>query len=105
MTIEMFMPRILSTFIVIDFGEDQLLFKSERIVASAVESIGVDSPEVAHPRQREVEQLVDKLVHAVAAECNLGADFHALTELEVSKQISSQRSEQPSGRLWLSVQR
>ena len=44
--------------IVLDFGEDQLLFQTERVVAATVESVGVDTLKVTNSGQREVEQSV-----------------------------------------------
>src|SRR5258705_432554 len=67
--------------VVDDLREDQLLAEPERVVAPAVESLGRDAPEVAHARQRDVDQAVQELVHAGAPERHLRADRHALAEL------------------------
>src|SRR5699024_10216428 len=67
----------------VDLGEDDLLFQAEGVVAAAVEGVAVDAAEVAHTGQRNVEQAVDKLVHTLTAQGDLGADGHALAQLEV----------------------
>ena len=70
--------------IVLDFGEYKLFLKTESVVASAVERVGIDTLEVTYSGKCEVEQSVHEFVHLVAAESYLCADLHALTELEVS---------------------
>ena len=43
----------------------------------------VDAAEVAHARERNVEQAVHELPHSLAAKGDLHADRHALAQLEV----------------------
>ena len=69
--------------VVLDLGEDDLLLQTEAVVAAAVEGVGGDAAEVTHAGQRHVEQAVEELPHAVLTQGDLGADGHALTELEV----------------------
>src|SRR3546814_2298607 len=69
--------------VVVDFGKNDLLLQPERIVAVAVEALARQTAEVAYPRQRHHHQPVDKLVHPLATQRYLGADAHALAQLEV----------------------
>src|SRR5699024_10846272 len=65
-----------------------LLLQAEGIVAAAVERVAVDAAEVADTGKRYVEQAVQELPHTVAAQGNLDADRHALTELEVRNRLA-----------------
>src|SRR2546427_597987 len=49
--------------VVDDLGEDHLLLEPERVVPSAVESLPRHALEVAHARQRDVDEPIEKLVH------------------------------------------
>ena len=69
--------------VVVDLGEDQLLFDAQGVVAAAIEGVAVDSAEVAHAGQGHAEQPVHELVHALAAQGDLHAHGHALAQLEV----------------------
>src|SRR3954463_14426840 len=60
--------------VVVDFQEHDVFLHAHRIVAAAVERVGIDAPEVAHARQRGGDQAVDEFVHHVAAQGDLGAD-------------------------------
>ena len=51
--------------VVVDLGEHDVLLDAERVVAAAVEALRVQAAEVAHARQRDVDQPVEELVHAV----------------------------------------
>ena len=53
------------------------------VVAAAVKGVGVDAAEVADTGQGHVEQAVQELPHAVAAQGDLRADGHAFAQLEV----------------------
>src|SRR5215472_2186925 len=68
---------------VIDLREHQLVFQAKRIIPAAVESVRGQAAEVAHARQHHVAQPVEKLVHAVAAQCHRATDGHALANFEV----------------------
>ena len=50
----------------------------------AVELAVGEAAEVTNTRQRDREQAVQELPHAVATQGDAGADWHALTQLEVS---------------------
>src|SRR5258708_2781946 len=68
--------------VVVDLGKDELLAKPEGVVAVAVERPRVDAAEVADAGQGDVDQLVEELVHAAAAQGHLDPDGHALAQLE-----------------------
>src|SRR5713101_2651892 len=68
--------------VVVDLGKDQLLGDPETVVAPAVERAGVEAPEVPDPRQGDGQQPVEELPHPVTPQRHLGADRHALPELE-----------------------
>src|SRR5262249_31831911 len=73
--------------VVNDLREDQLLAEPQGVVAPAVEPLGRNAPEIAHTRQRDVDQTVQELVHAGAPQCHLRADRHTLAELEVGDRL------------------
>src|SRR5262245_57542868 len=52
--------------VVDDLREDQLLAETERVVAAPVEALRRHAAEVAHARQRDVDQTVEELVHPSA---------------------------------------
>src|SRR5439155_2104579 len=64
--------------VVHDLREDQLLAEPQRVVAPAVEGLGRHAAEVAHARQRHVDQAIKELVHPGAPQGHLRADRHAL---------------------------
>src|SRR4029078_11667318 len=68
--------------VVVDLLEDQLLGHTERVVAAPVERVGFEAAEVAEAGDRDADQPVVELPHAVAAQGDLGADRIALAELE-----------------------
>src|SRR5690606_21107469 len=73
----------------VDFREDDLLPDTERVVASPVEaSIGY-AAEVAHARQRQRDEAVQKLVHPGATQRDVAPDGHTLTKLEVRDALPS----------------
>src|SRR5580704_5932636 len=50
----------LRRLVVVDLGENDVLLEAERIIAAAVEALGIEAAEIAHPRQRNVDDdLVD----------------------------------------------
>src|SRR5829696_6707545 len=67
----------------VDLAEHRLLVEPERVVAVAVELLGVQAAEVTDAGQGERQQAVEELPHAVAAQGHLGADRHALAQLEL----------------------
>src|SRR5713226_5256415 len=68
---------------VVNFRKYQLIFQSDGVVAAAVESVGRQAAKIAHARQHDVAQAVEKFVHLVAAQRDRAADGHALANLEV----------------------
>src|ERR1039457_2796259 len=71
----------------VDLMEHQLLVQAERVVPPAVELPVAQPPEVTDPRQRQRQQPVAELPHAVAAEGHMRADRHAFPELELSDRL------------------
>src|SRR3954469_13304494 len=67
----------------VDLAEHRLLGETERVVAVAVELLGVQAAEVPDARQGQRQQPVQELPHAVAAKGDLRADRHALAQLEL----------------------
>src|SRR3954452_23767052 len=67
----------------VDLVEHRLLVEPERVVAPAVELVRRQAPEVTDTRQPDRQQPVQELPHPVAAQCDLRADRHALTQLEL----------------------
>src|SRR3954453_1869682 len=74
--------------VVVDLREDDLLADSERVVAAPVERVRVEAAEVADARQRDRDQPVEELPHAVATERDLHADRHALANLELRDRLA-----------------
>jgi hypothetical protein len=54
--------------VVDDLGENDLFLETHGEVAAAVEALARDAPEVTHARQRDGDQAVQELVHALAAQ-------------------------------------
>src|SRR5580704_523464 len=69
-------------FRVINFREDQLVVQSEGVIAPAIERLRGHSTEVTHPGQHHADQPVIKFVHAVAAQGDHGANWHAFAYFE-----------------------
>ena len=53
-----------------------------RVIAAAVEALRIEPAEVAHARQRDVDQAVEELVHPRLAQRDLAADRLAVAQLE-----------------------
>ena len=68
----------------VNFVEHGLLGEAEGVVTVAVELLVRKSTEVADTWQCHGQQTIEEFPHAVAAQGNLCADWHAFTELEVS---------------------
>src|SRR5581483_8718297 len=68
--------------VVVDLGEDDLFGDAEVVVALAVEAAGLEAAEVADARQRDADQALQELVHALAAQRHLDADREVLANLE-----------------------
>src|SRR5437016_14507221 len=77
-----FKPAQLVDLVVVDLREHDLLAQAKRVVAASVESIRGHTAKVTNARQRDVQQLVEEVPHAPAAERRLDADGLALAKLE-----------------------
>ena len=73
--------------------EDRLLLQTERVVAVAVELLRRQAAEVADAGQGEVDQTVEELPRAVAAEGDVRADGLALTQLELRDGLAGLRDD------------
>src|SRR6266436_8768373 len=71
----------LRRLVIVDLGENDVLLEAERKVAAAVEALRVEAAEVAHARQRDVDQPVDELEHPGLAQRHLAADRLVLAQL------------------------
>src|SRR3989454_3516821 len=91
--------------VVDDLRQDQLLAEAEGIVAPAVEALGRYAPEVAHPRQGDVDEAVEELVHPRPPERHLRADGDTLAQLEVRDRLLRPRDDRPLARDRLQVGR
>ena len=63
------------------------------IVAAAVEALRVETPEVLDARQRDRNEAVEKFVHAIAAQRDLGADRHAFAQLVGCDRLAGPRDD------------
>src|SRR5258708_10125205 len=68
--------------VVVDLGEDELLPKSQGVVAVAVEGGFGHAPEVTDPGKRYADQLVEEVPHAGSAQSHLESDRHPLPKAE-----------------------
>src|SRR6185437_12108288 len=59
------------SLVVIDFREHDVLLDAERVVAAAVKTLRRQTAEVSNPRQRDIDETVEKLVHARFAQGHL----------------------------------
>src|SRR5689334_15822765 len=74
---------------VINFREDQLVMKTERVIATPIERLRRNSTEVTNSRQNDVDQPIEELIHAVSAKRDHGSDRHASTHLESGDRLLS----------------
>ena len=68
--------------VVLDLGEDDMLFDAHGEVATAIERLAGDAAEVADARHCDRDHAVEEVVHPVAAQRYLAADRHAVAQLE-----------------------
>src|SRR5438128_1517599 len=68
--------------VVVDLGEDELLFETDVVVAAPVERTRREALEVARARERDVDQAIDELAHPLAAQRDHHADRHPGPDLE-----------------------
>src|ERR1700679_3657297 len=75
-------PANLVDLVVLNLGENDLLLDAQAVVAAPVEGARPDAAEVADARDRDVDQPVEELVHAGAAQGHLAPDRLAIAPLE-----------------------
>src|SRR5688572_2293775 len=63
--------------VVVDLREDDLLADTERVVPAAVEGLRAHTAEVAHARERQRNEAIRELPHAVFAERHHAPDRRA----------------------------
>src|SRR5262249_51633570 len=68
--------------VVLDLGKHKLLPEPDGVAAPSVEGLGRYPAEVPHARQRDVHELVQEGVGAIAAQRHHDPDGHALAQLE-----------------------
>src|SRR5579872_976409 len=68
--------------IVVDLREDDVLLDAESIISAPVEGLRIEAAEVAHARQRHVDETIEEFVHPRLAERDFRADRHVLAHLE-----------------------
>src|SRR5690606_9269489 len=73
----------------IDLREDDLFLDAHVVVAAAVEALAIQATEIADARQRDVDQAIHELVHAVAAQGDLAANRPAIADLEAGNRDTS----------------
>src|SRR4051794_27123097 len=78
---------------VINFGKNQLIFQTQRVVAAAVERVGWQTTKIANTRQNYVAEAVDEFVHLIAAQSDRAADGHALADLEIGDRLLGSRDD------------
>src|ERR1700691_6795387 len=50
-------------FVVVDFRKYDVFLDAKREIATAIETLRVEAAEIAHARQRDVDQPIEKLIH------------------------------------------
>src|ERR1700761_1180299 len=68
--------------VVVDCGENDLLFHTDVVVATPVECTARHATEVTHTRERDRHETVQEFVHCLATKRDHCADRIALTDLE-----------------------
>src|SRR5882672_10757832 len=74
--------------VVLDLGENDLFLHAEAVVPASVESAVGDAAEVANARDGDVDQPVEELVHASAAQRHHAADREVGADLEVGDRLA-----------------
>src|ERR1700722_11537568 len=70
--------------VVVDFGENDLLFHTDVVVAATIERTTRHATEVAHTGERNRHETVQKFVHCLTTQRDHCTDRIALTDLEAS---------------------
>src|SRR4029079_10769775 len=68
--------------VVLDFRENDLFLDAEAEVAATIERTRVDAAEVTDAGNRDRDQAIEELPHALAAQRDLRADGQVLANLE-----------------------
>src|SRR5262245_51448714 len=69
-------------FVVLYLRENELLFEPQRVIASPVERLRRNTPEVSNPWQRQCDETIEKLPHPATTQRNLCADRHPLAQFK-----------------------
>src|SRR5690606_13427503 len=75
--------------LVADLREDELLFDTDRIVATTIEGFRRKTPEVLDARQSYMHELCKKIVHSLSAERNRDAHRISLSHFVVGDRFAS----------------
>src|SRR5207245_1200253 len=81
--------------VVLDLREHELLLETERVVTAPVEALVGNALEVADARERDRDELLEEMPHALPAKRHLEADRHADTEPEVRDRFLGLRDDRP----------
>src|ERR1700733_10564682 len=68
--------------VIVDFGENDLLFHTDVVVAATIERTTRHATEVAYTRERNRHETVQKFVHCLTTQRDHCTDRIALTDLE-----------------------
>src|SRR5690349_3836617 len=68
--------------VVLDFRENDLFLDVEAVVATAIERARVDAAEITNAGDRDRDQTIEELPHALATQRHLRADRQVLANLE-----------------------
>src|SRR6185437_1141796 len=69
------------SLVVVDLREHDVFLDAERVIAAAVEAFRIKPAEIADPRQRDVDQPVEKFVHPRFAQRDLAANGLPVAQL------------------------
>src|SRR5262249_58032549 len=69
-------------------GKADFFFDADGVIPPAVEALRRQTAEIAHARQRDIDQPVDELVHAGLAQRYLAADRLAVAHFEGGDRLS-----------------
>src|SRR6056300_681277 len=75
-------------FVEVDFGENDVLFDAQSIVATPIKRFTRNAAEVADPGHRYGDQTIEEFIHAVTAQGNLGTHRHAFAHPETSNRVA-----------------
>src|SRR5439155_9728357 len=74
--------------VVLDFGENDLLFHADIVVTATIECTARHTTEVAHTRQRYGDETIEKLVHLGATQGHHATDWIAFANLETRDRLA-----------------